>query len=255
LIADDDTLTFVIEDVVWMTIAGMSLNQFLTNARWAQGLEKRMLEAIAAEVTVRRIEAGGFVCRRGETVETWIGVVHGLAKIANVSATGRAMTFTGITEGGWFGEGSLLKDATRKYDAVAVRTSEVAYMPKQRFFWLLDHHLPFNRFLIEQLNERLGQFLGMVEHERLLGPEGRVARAIAGLFNPLLYPNPEARLNISQEEIGYFAGVSRQRANRALKVLAGDGLIRLEYGGLVVLNVDGLRAYTGAADERATHAG
>jgi CRP/FNR family transcriptional regulator, cyclic AMP receptor protein len=72
-----------------------------------------------------------------------------------------------------------------------------------------------------------------------------VARALAGLFNPVLYPNLGQKLKISQEEVGYFAGVSRQRANRALQVLADEGLIRLEYGGLEVLDLAGLRAYTG----------
>lgn len=223
----------------------MSLSDFLAHARWAHGLKPRELAAIADEIEVREIAAGGYVCRRGESVDAWVGVMRGLAKIANISATGRAMTFTGITEGGWFGEGSLLKDQVRKYDAVAVRDCRIAYLPKDRFFWLLDHHLPFNRFLIEQLNERLGQFLGMVEHERLLGPEGRVARALAGLFNPVLYPQLGQRLNISQEEIGYFAGVSRQRANKALQILAAEKLIKLEYGGLEVLDLAGLRAYTG----------
>jgi hypothetical protein len=39
-----------------------------------------------------------------------------------------------------------------------------------------------------QLNERLGQFIAMVEYDRLLAPDARVARCIAQLYNPLLYP-------------------------------------------------------------------
>lgn len=218
---------------------------FLRTCRWAYGLSEERFGEIARAVELRRVGANGFVCRRGEPVDAWVGVASGLVKIANVSASGRSTTFTGIPPGAWFGEGSLLKDAHRKYDAVAVRPSEIAYMPKRTFNWLLDNHLPFNRFIIEQLNERLGQFLGLVEHERLLGPEGRIARALAALFNPILYPGGGMRLAISQEEIGFLAGVSRQRANQGLKVLEAAKLVKIEYGAITVLNLDGLRSYTG----------
>ena len=48
-------------------------------------------------------------------------MIDGLVKMANVSADGKAMSFTGIGTGGWFGEGSLLKDEPRRYDIVALR--------------------------------------------------------------------------------------------------------------------------------------
>ena len=41
--------------------------------------------------------------------------------MANVSADGKSMSFIGVGTGGWFGEGSLLKDEPRRYDIVALR--------------------------------------------------------------------------------------------------------------------------------------
>jgi len=48
-------------------------------------------------------------------------------------------------------------------------------------------------------------------------------------------------LRITQQELAYLAGLSRQRVNEALKVLENRQLIRIEYGGLRVLDLDGLR--------------
>jgi DNA-binding GntR family transcriptional regulator len=48
-------------------------------------------------------------------------------------------------------------------------------------------------------------------------------------------------LRITQQELAYLAGLSRQRVNRALSVLEQQGLIRIEYGGLRVLDLEGLR--------------
>ena len=46
--------------------------------------------------------------------------------------------------------------------------------------------------------------------------DARIARCLAALFNPVLYPGTNRLLRISQEELGYLAGVSRQRANRCI---------------------------------------
>ena len=101
------------------------------------------------------------------------------------------MTFTGVPAGGWFGEGSLLKNELRKYDVMALRDTRVARMPRATFEWLLETSLPFNRFLLMQLNERLGQFIGLVENDRTLDIDTRVARCLAAMFNSHLYPGLE----------------------------------------------------------------
>lgn len=217
----------------------------LAASPWARALPAARLARIEAETSVRECPAGNLVCRKGERVDHWIGVVEGLVKMANVSAEGKAMSFTGIGTGGWFGEGSLLKDEPRRYDIVALRDSRIAYMPRATFMALLDESVAFNRFLLIQLNERLGQFIGLVEHDRLLGPDARLARGLASLFNPHLYPGSRSTLPISQEELGQLVGLSRQRVNQALQVLEQKGLLRVEYGGVTVLDLKGLRDFEG----------
>jgi CRP-like cAMP-binding protein len=200
---------------------------------------------VEADTLTRACPQGGLVCRKGEAVQYWMGVVDGLVKMASVSAEGKAMSFTGIASGGWFGEGSLLKDEPRRYDIVALRDSVVAYMPRATFMTLLDKSPAFNRFLIMQLNERLGQFIALVEHDRLLGPNARLARCLAGLLNPVLYAGSGNSLLMSQEELGQLVGLSRQRVNQALKVLEQAGLVRIDYGGVTVLDLAGLRTFEG----------
>jgi len=221
----------------------MTLARLLDHSAWTRGLDPALRARVEAETVTRTCPAGGLVCRKGERVDHWIGVVDGLVKMANVSAAGKPISLTGIASGGWFGEGSLLKDEPRRYDIVALRDSAIAYMPRGVFMALLDHSVAFNRFLIMQLNERLGQFIGLVEHDRLLGPDARVAQCIAGLLNPVLYGSVDESLPITQEELGQLAGLSRQRVNQALKVLEPAGLLRVDYRGITVLALAGLRGF------------
>jgi CRP-like cAMP-binding protein len=223
----------------------VTMAAFLSRCRWAESLSPEELQRIALEMIERNVPAAGYVCRKGEPVESWIGVMDGLVKMSNLSAGGKLTTLTGVPQGGWFGEGSLLKDEKRKYDILALRDSRIAYMPRATFNRLLDTHLGFNRFLLVQLNERLGQFITLVEGERLLEPDARVARSLSLLFNPVLYPGLGRQIQISQEEIGFLSGVSRQRVNQALQVLENAGVLRVEYGGVTVLDLPGLQGFGG----------
>ena len=154
---------------------------------------------------------------------------------------GRSMTFTGLPPGGWFGEGTVLKREDYRYNIQALRAGLIAGLPVDTFFTLLDNSLGFNRFIMNQLNERLGQFIAAREIDRMTQPELRVARNLAALFNTALFPGVGEVLRITQQELAYLAGLSRQRVNRALSVLEQQGLIRIEYGGLRVLDLEGLR--------------
>jgi DNA-binding GntR family transcriptional regulator len=69
-----------------------------------------------------------------------------------------------------------------------------------------------------------------------------VARGLAALFHPVLYPGVGELLRITQQELGYVVGLSRQRVNEALNALQMRGLIRVEYGGVRVLDLENLRS-------------
>ena len=135
----------------------------------------------------------------------------------------------------------LFRSEPYRYNIQALRKSVVAGLPVDTFHWLLDHSISFNRFVMNQLNERLGQFIAAREIDRMNNPDVRVARSLAALFNPVLYPGVGEILRITQQELAYLVGLSRQRVNEALTALQAQGAIRVEYGGLRVLNLAALR--------------
>ena len=143
----------------------------------------------------------------------------------------------------FYSEVPVLKAEPRKFDVLALREPRVAYMNRATFQWLHDNSIHFNRFLLIQLNERLGQFIGMMEHERLLDTDSRLARCLASLYNPVLYPESNLEIRISQEEIGLLAGISRQRVNQALRKLEDAGLLQIDYGSITILDLPGLRSF------------
>lgn len=214
----------------------ISEDQLKRIAAWSRELTQAEIEVARAGITERSYGIGEAVFMRGDTFGYWAGMVFGLARMGGVSRDGKEASLAGLTAGAWFGEGSVLKNEPRRYDVVAL-------MERSAFMWLFENSVGFNRFLVRQLNERLGQFIGMLEVNRTLDATSRLARGIASLFNPILYPESTAHLEITQEEIGALSGMSRQNANRALNRLEKEGLLRLEYGGVTILDIERLRGY------------
>lgn len=222
----------------------MSLEHTLeTSSAWFPLLGPDERERVLHDVSTTQYPAGALIERRGERATAWLGVASGLVKVSVGNPEGKLASLMGVPAGGWFGEGSLLKREKRKYDVVALRASTIMRLPEATFDWLLDRSIPFNRYLLHQLNERVGQFVGKAESDRLLDPEARVARCLVELVNPLLYPGKAMRLDITQEEIGYLARISRQRTNQALRTLEGEKLVSVEYGAVHVLDLEGLQSY------------
>ena len=194
------------------------------------------------ELQVGDASSGDYISRAGRPVTYWFGVLEGLLKVNSDNAQGTTTTFLGVPPGGWFGEGTALKREPYRYNIQALRKSVVAGLPVDTFHWLLDHSIGFNRFVMNQLNERLGQFISAREIDRMNNPDLRVARSLAALFNPVLYPGVGEVLRITQQELAYLVGLSRQRVNEALRALEAQGTIRVEYGGLRVLDITALRS-------------
>ena len=213
----------------------------LDGVPWLRPLTADERDRVAPQLRIGDAEPGELICRRGRTATYWFGVVDGLLKMSTETADGHTITYSGLTAGGWFGEGTVMKRERYRYNVQALRKSLVAGLPVDTFHWLLDHSIGFNRFVMNQLNERLAQFIGTIEADRTPSPEQRVARNLAALVNPVLFPGVGEVLRITQQELAYLVGLSRQRVNEALKTLAAQDVLRIEYGGLRILDLSALR--------------
>ena len=212
-------------------------------AFWSAELTDEEIEGARRGITEKAFAKGAYICHKGDKLDPWIGVISGLVRLGTVSQKGKSVTLAGMRAGIWFGEGSVLKKEPRQYDLVALRDVRLAMMPSATFFWLFENSAGFNRFLVKQFNERIGQFIALVEFDRSLDATGKVARNIAWLCNPVLVPKADNHLDITQEEIGLISGVSRQAVNGALQLLEQKKLLRAGHGGITILDLEALSRY------------
>jgi CRP/FNR family cyclic AMP-dependent transcriptional regulator len=216
---------------------------WLAETPWMRRLPEAARQRVLADAYEELHADKAFVARKGEPANSWIGVVEGLLKASGDFRSGKSLIYSGIPAGSWIGEGSVLKREPRHYDIVAVQPSRTVHIPRETFRWLLDTSLEFNHFVLDHINERLGQFMGMVETDRIDDPLVKLARSILSLFNPVLYPGMGPSLFVSQEELGELAGLSRQRTNAAIKTLERAGLVHAQYGSLQIVDLEALGSF------------
>lgn len=225
----------------------MKLHEMLEKSVWGRKLGAAEMARVLAECRERSVEAGQAMVRIGEPAEHWIGLISGFGKMSIYSPEGRETTLIGTAPGGWFGEGTLIKRGRWQYDGIALRDSRLALMPRDTFEWLRATSLPFNHYLQSLLSARMGCFIAQLCNARLLDSTARVARSLAALYSPELYPEPGPFLDLRQADVGHLAGVSRQRANAALQKLEAAGLIKVSRRGIEVLDLRGLREFVSTA--------
>ncbi|ROZ77777.1 Crp/Fnr family transcriptional regulator [Ramlibacter sp. WS9] len=216
--------------------------RFLRMQPWFTLLAPAMQDELLRCACAVHARKGEVLLQAGEAARGWYAVLWGFVKLQSPSHDEQASAFLALTGGEWFGEGSAMKDEPRRYEVVALRDSELLCLPGPQFRALLATSLPFNHAVMRHMNLRLGQAMAIIEANRTGSLEERLALYLSRLFWHGL-----RKLNLSQEELGCLAGMSRQAANRGLAGLARRGLVELRFGRVVQVDQDALGQFLGAA--------
>lgn len=228
-----------------------SLVDFLQRWPWYHALPNELQHLLLETTTERTAAAGDYIARAGEPCLHWYGLARGFLQMYVLAADGSETTLYCLREGQWGGDGSLLKKELRRYDLRALTPSHIFLVPATTFEALRQSSIPFNHFLCDILNERMGTFVGMLEATRLLGPEMRVARGLLMLANNVAADAQE--LSVPQHELALICGLSRQRVNMALSEFRRLGFVRNDpHTGILLVNVPRLRNYV-VKEDGSTH--
>jgi CRP/FNR family cyclic AMP-dependent transcriptional regulator len=73
-----------------MTSQPQTLLEHLRSTIWARTLNATEMARVEAACFEQFVPKGGFVCRKGEALESWIGIIEGLVKMNNFSRQERA---------------------------------------------------------------------------------------------------------------------------------------------------------------------
>ncbi|WP_431273902.1 Crp/Fnr family transcriptional regulator [Variovorax ureilyticus] len=228
--------------------------ELLEQQCWWPVISAAARQRVLEESSEESVPAGSYLSHYGEECHYWYGILEGLLKWSINTADGQTSTLGGQLAGSWFGEATLLRGLARKSDLVALRFSRVLLVPAHTFHELRRTETAFNEFLLSFLAERIHWMMANAAAQRLLDPDRLMARALVGITHPILNNHAFADdgnaffLAISQEELSHLVAFSRQRCSRALATLQARGLVRMEYGGVSIIDLQGLKSFTDVCD-------
>ena len=231
------------------TIDRFQVSRFLRMQPWFAQLSPVAQERLIRLSYTLRVRKGEVALRSGECAAGWHAVLSGFALLQTPGAEDEVSAFLALTGGEWFGEGSVLQDEPRRYEVVALRDTELLCVPRAQFHELLAGSVAFANAVLRHMNQRLAQAMAIIEANRTGSLEQRLALYLGPAFWHGL-----RTLNLSQEELGRLAGLSRQTTNRVLHQLAEDGLVTLKHGRVVATDATGLERLRSGVPARAVTA-
>lgn len=186
------------------------------------------LEEILARARLLTMKKGETLLNQGDDGDSLLIVLEGTVRISMATSNGREIVLNYADPGEVLGEIAVLDGEPRTATATAATPGRYLRISRSAFEATIDRFPAWGRRLLRQMAGRLRQTNSMIENDRAFTSGPRLARYIQRL---MLEPTDDRlRLDLSQSELGNFAGISRENINRQLSAWADSGIIALENG-------------------------
>jgi CRP-like cAMP-binding protein len=208
------------------------------------GLAAPDVEAFVRTLRRHPFARGETVLHEGMHADNVMVVLRGRVKLVTRSTSGQAALLGLRGPGELLGELSALDGHPRSAEAVALEDGEAGFMTATALRKWVHDHPPVSMALMLTLVARLRE----ADRRRLSlatgNAAGRVARCLLDLapaFGKETRDGVWIEVPITQEELGHWAGLSRQAVARALDELRSAGWVSSHRQRVVVQDLEALR--------------
>lgn len=220
----------------------------IVTAPWFSLLSDENQRLVSRTCSLRSDRAGAVVGRRGTVPAHWTGVVQGLLKATSCDEDGRVSSYVLARRSQWIDSEELVQNAPRLHDVVAISDTLLIAVPAVIFQRLLTSDASFCGFVLRQTSYQYRRFRERIEGERTCSSSILVAQIVVELAREL---GGEGRgaVELKQEDIAEFVGLSRQTVNQVLRALSAEGLLRTRYSRVEVRDVHALQRFAAASQK------
>ncbi len=221
------------------------LVELLSHSAWYTGLPETVRSELLPKLLRRRFGAGETLYDQGaREVGLWC-ILRGSIHSIGTASDGSRTLLSVVRAGDWTGFVGIVDGRSSSFSVVAVEAVDAVCLP---------HHVAKSIFMQDSARMLL---LGIpiatvlrLSFDYMLQsnsrrPQRMVAQRLCDLAGSIYQPgSAKARAlnNCNQDDIAAAVKITRPTANRILKQLEAKGLIKLGYGRIDVLDVDGLAA-------------
>lgn len=204
---------------------------------WFKQLPATLQDSLLHLARPVSLEAGACLFQRGDAPCGLYAVLDGAIRIGAVSVQGKEAVLTLIEAPHWFGEICLFDDQPRTHDAYAEGPTHLLWVPQVALLKLLDDHPRYWREFALLMSHKLRLAFVALEQQSLMSAAPRVAYRLLQIAAGYGEVEGARRvLQLSQEQLALMLALSRQTTNQILKALEQDGVLRLSYGEIEIID-------------------
>jgi CRP-like cAMP-binding protein len=217
--------------------------ELLRAGRWFRGLPEPFQHALVSIGVLRDIMPGESLFARGDSCNGMFGVLQGKLRASGTDEDGHQALLTIVEPPGWVGEIPLFDGLPRTHDLTADGPALVVHVPQEPLFAVLESEPRYWRDLSLLLTSKLRLAFVAMEDTVLLPIGARLTRRLVLIAEGYgeWSDRSSRQVEVSQETLATMLSTSRQTVNQLLKELEADGLVRLKYGRVEIVDLKGLR--------------
>jgi CRP-like cAMP-binding protein len=219
--------------------------EFLRAGRWFSALPEPLVDGLHAAAQLQTLQPGERLFSRGDLPSGLYGVLDGAIRVTATSPSGKEALLTLLEPPQWFGEISVFDGQPRTHDAISDGESLVIHVPQSALDRLLAGEPGWWRDLGLLVTSKLRLAFLAMEEAALLPIPVRLAHRLSQMAEGYgeRQTHTSRTVEVSQDQLAMMLSTTRQTANHHLKELEARGLIRLSYGSIEILDLEGLRRF------------
>lgn len=222
----------------------------LESGFWFDELSEDLKKTLLDVGVIKHYREGVRLFSRGDEFNGLFAILKGAVQITGVSENGKEAVLIVLDSPNWFGEIALFDKKKRTHDAVAEDDTVLLWIEHSHIKRILAEHpewwMEFGLLLAFKL--RLAFFA--IEEMATLPAPVRVARRLLLIANGYGSSQDQSRrvIQIQQQQLALMVSVSRQTTNQILKKMEAQGIIKVSYGEIEILDIDLLTKISGGAE-------
>lgn len=192
-------------------------------------VENKIQAVFEKEKPVKNILKGSIIYHQGDKARCFYYLKRGRVKVVMTSADGMEKTLSTASAGEILGEAAFFDKMPRISSAYALANIEVISVDEAKLLSLIKDNPKLALELLKIQATRIRQLSSQIDAITFMKADGRIASL-------LLQSASSNIVNYTHEEIAGIVGVSRVTVSKILNRFKREGLLKTDYGKIVLLN-------------------
>lgn len=200
-------------------------------------LSEKDFQEMKSDFIITEYNKGEAVFRSGDLSDRMFIVLEGQLKISKIMSDGKEQILYIYTEGDFVGGHNILSGDKYEYSAYALLKTSVLTL-SSRDFNVLKGNPEFLMTVLAQSYERIRKAETLIDRLSIISTDAKVAKLLKNLIHLYGVQKEDGVLikyNVTQEELGSMAGISRETMSRKLNQFEEDGILKIVSRGKILV--------------------